>query len=82
MENNFLGDKTGKGFYEKTKVKDENGRTIINALDLKSLKYRKSIHPKITLIKEAKGIEKMDKRFQLLISKDEKESLFLKEYFF
>ena len=81
LENNFLGDKTGKGFYEKTKVKDENGRTIINALDLKSLEYRKSIRPKITLIKEAKGIEKMDKRFQLLISKDEKESLFLKEYF-
>ncbi len=81
LENNFLGDKTGKGFYEKTKVKDENGRTIINALDLKSLEYRKSIRPKIALIKEAKGIEKMDKRFQLLISKDEKESLFLKEYF-
>ena len=81
LENNFLGDKTGKGFYEKTKLKDENGRTIINALDLKSLEYRKSIRPKITLIKEAKGIEKMDKRFQLLISKDEKESLFLKEYF-
>ncbi len=81
LENNFLGDKTGKGFYEKTKVKDENGRTIINALDLKSLEYRKSIRPKITLIKEAKGIEKIDKRFQLLISKNEKESLFLKEYF-
>ena len=81
LVNNFLGDKTGKGFYEKTKVKDENGRTIINALDLKSLEYRKSIRPKITLIKEAKAIEKMDKRFQLLISKDEKESLFLKEYF-
>ena len=48
---------------------------------MKSLEYRKSIRPKITLIKEAKGIEKMDKRFQLLISKDEKESLFLKEYF-
>ena len=42
LDNNFLGDKTGKGFYEKTKVKDENGRTIINALDLKSLEYRKS----------------------------------------
>ena len=81
LENNFLGDKTGKGFYQKTKQKDENGRTIINALDLKTLEYRKSVRPKISLIKEAKGIEKIDKRFQLLISKDEKESLFLKEYF-
>ncbi|MBU82904.1 MAG: 3-hydroxyacyl-CoA dehydrogenase [Flammeovirgaceae bacterium] len=81
LENNFLGDKTGKGFYQKTKQKDEDGRTIINALDLKTLEYRKSVRPKISLIKEAKGIEKIDKRFQLLISKDEKESLFLKEYF-
>ena len=81
LENNFLGDKTGKGFYQKTKQKDENGRTIINAIDLKTLEYRKSVRPKISLIKEAKGIEKIDKRFQLLISKDEKESLFLKEYF-
>ena len=81
LDNNFLGDKTGKGFYQKTKQKDENGRTIINALDLKTLEYRKSVRPKISLIKEAKGIEKIDKRFQLLISKDEKESLFLKEYF-
>ena len=81
LENNFLGDKTGKGFYQKTKQKDENGRTIINAIDLKTLEYRKSVRPKISLIKEAKGIEKIDKRFQLLISKDEKESLFIKEYF-
>ena len=54
LENNFLGDKTGKGFYQKTKQKDENGRTIINAIDLKTLEYRKSVRPKISLIKRGK----------------------------
>ena len=81
LENNFFFYISGKWFYQKTKQKDENGRTIINAIDLKTLEYRKSVRPKISLIKEAKGIEKIDKRFQLLISKDEKESLFIKEYF-
>ena len=81
LENNFLGDKTAKGFYEKTNQKDENGRTIINALDLKTLTYRPSVRPKMGLIKEAKAIEKIDKRLQFLISKKEKESQFLKEYF-
>jgi 3-hydroxyacyl-CoA dehydrogenase len=81
LENNFLGDKTGKGFYQKTKEKDENGRTIINALDLKTLEYKPSVKPKIDLVKKAKGIDLMSKRIDFLISGTEKESLFLKEYF-
>lgn len=81
LENNFLGDKTGKGFYQKTKEKDKNGRTIINALDLKTLEYKPSVKPKIDLVKKAKGIDLMSKRIDFLISGTEKESLFLKEYF-
>jgi len=81
LKNNFLGDKTGKGFYEKTNKKDDSGRSVINALDLKTLRYRLSSRPKIQLIKEAKGIENMSKRFEFLISKEYRESFFLKEYF-
>ena len=39
LDNNFLGNKTGKGFYEKTKERDANGKTIINALNLETLEY-------------------------------------------
>ena len=28
LDNKFLGNKTGKGFYEKTKEKDKNGKTL------------------------------------------------------
>ena len=81
LENNFLGNKTGKGFYHKTDQKDQNGKSIINALDLKTLEYKPSIRPKNAILKEAKAIENMGKRMSFLIGKEDKESLFLKEYF-
>ena len=81
LENNFLGNKTGKGFYHKTDEKDQNGRTIINALDLKTLEYQPSVRPKNPILKEAKLIENMNKRMLFLMNKEGKESFFLKEYF-
>ena len=81
LENNFLGNKTGKGFYQKTDLKDQKGRTIVNALDLKTLEYKPSIRPKNTILKEAKAIEKMQKRIPFLMCKEGKEGLFLKDYF-
>jgi 3-hydroxyacyl-CoA dehydrogenase len=81
LENNFLGNKTGKGFYQKTDQKDQNGRTIVNALDLKTLEYKPSVRPKNPILKEAKAIEKMQKRMPFLMGKEGKESLFLKDYF-
>ena len=61
LENNFLGNKTGKGFYQKTDQKDQNGKTIIYALDLKTLEYKPSNPPKKSYLKEAKAIENMQK---------------------
>ena len=81
LENNFLGNKTGKGFYQKTDQKDQNGRTIVNSLDLKTLEYKPSVRPKNPILKEAKAIEKMQKRMPFLMGKEGKESLFLKDYF-
>jgi 3-hydroxyacyl-CoA dehydrogenase len=81
IENKFLGRKSGKGFYEKTKEKDENGKTIINALNLETLKYEKSIKPKLALVSEAKKIEVFSKRLQHTIDSDEREAKFLQEYF-
>ena len=76
-----MGNKTGKGFYEKTNKKDQKGKTIINALDLKTLEYKPSVLVKNSILKEAKAIEKMQKRISFLLGKEHKESLFLKEYF-
>ena len=81
LEHNFLGNKTGKGFYEKTSKKDEKGKSIINVLNLESLEYEPSIRPKMEIIKMAKGMELMNKRLQYLVEGDSKEHHFFKEYF-
>ena len=39
MENNWLGSKSGQGFYKK--IKGENGKNTILGLDLETLEYRK-----------------------------------------
>ena len=81
LENKFLGNKTGKGFYEKTSQKDEKGKTIINALNIKTLKYEPAIRPKIDFVKTAKGMELMDKRLHYIVNGDSKHSKFFAEYF-
>jgi len=81
LEHNFLGNKTGKGFYEKTSKKDEKGKSIINVLNLESLEYEPSTRPKMEIIKMAKGMELMNKRLQYLVEGDAKEHHFFKDYF-
>ena len=81
LDNKFLGNKTGKGFYEKTKEKDAEGKTKINALNLETLTYEPAIRPKIELVKTAKGMILMDKRMQYLVEGDSKEHHFFKDYF-
>jgi 3-hydroxyacyl-CoA dehydrogenase len=39
LDNHFYGDKTKKGFYERTKEKDAKGKTIKLALNLSTLTY-------------------------------------------
>ncbi|MDA9572150.1 3-hydroxyacyl-CoA dehydrogenase/enoyl-CoA hydratase family protein [Flavobacteriaceae bacterium] len=81
LDNQFLGNKTGKGFYEKTALKDENGKTIINALNLKTLDYEPALRPKMAVVKTAKGMELMNKRLQYLAEGDTKDQQFFAEYF-
>ena len=81
LDNKFLGNKSGKGFYEKTKKKDANGKTIINVLNLETLEYKPAVKPRIEIVKTAKGMELLDKRLQFLVDGDSKEHQFFKDYF-
>jgi len=81
LENKFLGNKTKKGFYVKTKERDEKGKSIYLALDLKTHEYNKAIKPRMESVGEARKIEIMSKRLDTLVSGTAKGNLFLKEYF-
>ncbi|MBX2814603.1 MAG: 3-hydroxyacyl-CoA dehydrogenase/enoyl-CoA hydratase family protein [Saprospiraceae bacterium] len=81
LENKFLGRKSGKGFYERTKEKDENGKRIINALNLQTLEYAPATKPRLELVGKARNIERFDKRMQVIMQHESREGDFIREYF-
>ena len=81
LDNKFYGNKSGKGFYQKTKERDSKGRSIINVLNLETLEYDKTVRPKLKIVKEGKSIQNIGKRLSFLISGNDRENLFLKDYF-
>jgi 3-hydroxyacyl-CoA dehydrogenase len=81
LDNKFFGNKSGKGFYEKTKKRNEKGRKIVNVLNLKTLEYEPSVRPKLAIAKMGKSISDFSKRMENIVSGDDRENKFLKEYF-
>jgi 3-hydroxyacyl-CoA dehydrogenase len=66
MENKWLGDKTGQGFYKKTK--DEKGKTVILSLDLHTFEYRAAERVNFETLDRSKAIDNLADRFALLLA--------------
>jgi 3-hydroxyacyl-CoA dehydrogenase len=69
LERNWLGDKSGQGFYKKA-GKDEQGRDLRLALDWKTLEYRPAARPKFASLEMAKNAESLPARLKLLLAGD------------
>ncbi|MCH2083207.1 MAG: 3-hydroxyacyl-CoA dehydrogenase/enoyl-CoA hydratase family protein [Saprospiraceae bacterium] len=72
LDNKFFGDKSGQGFYKKTKERDEKGKRVILSLDLETLEYRPNQRPSIPSLKTAKQIDNLPKRVVALFDADDK----------
>ncbi|BDS09995.1 3-hydroxyacyl-CoA dehydrogenase/enoyl-CoA hydratase family protein [Aureispira anguillae] len=57
LENKFLGNKTKKGFYERTKEKDASGRKIKLGLNLKTLEYAPTQRVKMPVLDAVKQVD-------------------------
>lgn len=71
LDNKFLGNKTKKGFYQKTREKDESGRPVILALNLETLEYAPSQRPDLASLKSAKQIEDLGRRVNHLFDAED-----------
>jgi len=71
LENKFYGNKTKKGFYQKTKEKDEKGRPIILGLDLKTHEYTPTKRPNLASLKDLKQIENQDAKIKFLFNAED-----------
>lgn len=79
VENNWLGSKSGQGFYKK--VKDKNGKSEILSLDLESMEYRSKKKASFTTLELTKSIENVIDRFPVLISGKDKAGEFYRKSF-
>ncbi len=76
VENNWLGDKTGQGFYKKSK--DEKGEKVILELDTETLEYKPSPKSNMASVTAAKPVENLRERLKVLISGKDKAAEFLR----
>lgn len=70
IENKWLGSKTGQGFFKK--VKGEDGKSEIHALDLNTLEYKPSQKVKFAALEAAKPIDDLRQRLKLLVNFNDK----------
>jgi 3-hydroxyacyl-CoA dehydrogenase len=69
IENKWLGDKVGQGFYKKA-GKDQEGRDLRHVLDWQTLDYKPSSRPKFPALEMAKPVESTAKRIDQLMHAD------------
>ena len=55
VENNWLGDKTGQGFFKKIKPLPLKGRKKFYTLDLKTFEYKPRVKPKFANCRSGKA---------------------------
>ena len=79
VEKNWLGSKSGQGFYKKEK--DENGKKTILALDLETLEYKKPEKVKFPTLEMAKPIEDLHQRTKMLVMGMDKAGEFYRRIF-
>ncbi|HHS95877.1 MAG TPA: 3-hydroxyacyl-CoA dehydrogenase, partial [Phaeodactylibacter sp.] len=72
IDHKFLGNKTKKGFYQKTKEKDERGRPVILALDLDTLEYKPTERVSLPSLDTAKQIDNLKKRIRAVFNAEDK----------
>lgn len=78
--NKWLGDKTGQGFYKKTK--NTKGETEILTLDLKTLEYKPKAKARFATLETTKTIDDLRQRFKVLMAGKDKAGEFYRDSFY
>lgn len=79
MENEWLGSKSGQGFYKK--IKNDDGSSEILSLDLETLEYRKKKKASFATLEKTKSVANVLDRFPILIAGEDKAGEFYRKNF-
>ncbi len=78
VANNWLGDKTGQGFFKK--VKTPEGKSDIQTLNLSTFEYKPRKKPKFATIEAAKPIDDLHQRLKMLVAGQDKAGDFYRHF--
>jgi 3-hydroxyacyl-CoA dehydrogenase len=78
VENKWLGDKTGQGFFKKTK--GSGGEKEILTLNLQTLEYAPRQKPKFASVDAAKPVDDLKQRLKMLVSAQDKAGEFYRQF--
>lgn len=81
IDNQFYGNKSGKGFYQKTKERDERGKSIILELNLENNEYGPTQRPNLESLGLAKQIDHEQNRIKALYNFEDKGGELLRKSF-
>ncbi|MET6991972.1 3-hydroxyacyl-CoA dehydrogenase/enoyl-CoA hydratase family protein [Sediminicola arcticus] len=79
MKNNWLGSKTGQGFY--SKIRNADGSSEIKTLDLNTLEYRANKRASFATLELTKTVDKVVDRFKVLVGGKDKAGEFYRKTF-
>lgn len=78
VEQKWLGDKTGQGFFKK--VKGSGGEKEILTLDLKTGEYGPRQKPRFATVDAAKPVDNLQQRLKMLVGGGDKAGEFLRQF--
>jgi 3-hydroxyacyl-CoA dehydrogenase len=78
VANNWLGDKTGQGFF--LKRKNQQGEKEIYSLDLKTFEYKPRTKTKYPSVESAKPIDDLKARLKMLLQGNDKAAEFYRHF--
>ncbi len=81
LDNKFLGNKSGQGFYKKTGEKDASGKPVILSLNLQTLDYEATTKEKLPILDTCKQIEELPRRIQAIFKGTDKGAQLLQKSF-
>jgi 3-hydroxyacyl-CoA dehydrogenase len=89
VANNWLGDKTGQGFFKKIKLpvtqgspEERKSDKEIQVLDLKTLEYKPRVKPKFATVEAAKPVDDLKERLKILFAGQDKAGEFYRHFHF
>jgi 3-hydroxyacyl-CoA dehydrogenase len=80
VEKNWLGDKTGQGFFKKMATRNAKGEKEINVLNLKTLEYEARQKPKFASVEAAKPVEDLKTRVKMLVTAPDRAGEFYRNF--